>query len=105
MEFLQQHWLQVINFFVELGFIKVFWNVYKDRKKRSNAMNNGMRSILRAEIKNICIKAEEKGYLPVYAVESLNDMFSAYSALGGNGAIKELYLATLRLPHIQTKKE
>ena len=43
--------------------------------------------------------AEKKGFLPIYNLENLDDMYHAYKALGGNGAITELYNQVKNYPH------
>ena len=50
------------------------------------------------EIINICHNAEKEGFLPIWALENLTDMYNTYKALGGNGAITGLYNKTIQLP-------
>jgi hypothetical protein len=42
--------------------------------------------------------AEKEGFLPIWALENLTDMYNTYKALGGNGAITGLYNKTIQLP-------
>lgn len=104
-EFIVENWLQLVTLLANLGVVKVIYNLYTSRSARHEAMYIGIKTILRTNIISTCINAERKGYLPLYDVENLNDMYSAYSALGGNGAVKELYQSTLRLPHTKPEEE
>lgn len=40
-----------------------------------------------------------KGYAPIYALDSLSDMYEAYHDCGGNGAVTGIYEEFMRLPH------
>lgn len=99
MEQIQTHWITILTLLVNCGVFKYLYNFLKEYKERDAARDDATRSLLRTEIINICHKAEEKGYLPIYNLENLNDMFRAYKALGGNGAISELYNHVKNYPH------
>lgn len=99
MDQLQTHWITILTLLVNCGVFKYLYNFLKEYKERDAARDDATRSLLRTEIINICHKAEEKGYLPIYNLENLNDMFRAYKALGGNGAIGELYNHVKNFPH------
>lgn len=99
MDQLQTHWITILTLLVNCGVFKYLYNFLKEYKERDAARDDATRSLLRTEIINICHKAEEKGYLPIYNLENLNDMYRAYKALGGNGAIVELYNHVKNFPH------
>lgn len=104
-EFLNGHKLQLFVAIVQCGIIPFVLSLYNKHNKRSKARDEALRSILRTEIIRICMKAEMRKYLFMYELENLNDMFNAYIALGGNGAVKALYETTIKLPHIPNDKE
>ncbi len=104
-EFFTAHKLQLFVATIQCGIIPFVYSLYSSHNKRSKARDEALRSILRTEIIRICMKAEKRGYLFMYELENLNDMFNAYSALGGNGAVKALYEITIKLPHIPNDKE
>lgn len=69
---------------------------------RSNQIENGLQSLLRAEIIRSHEKYMDKGYCPVYAREALGRIYESYHALGGNGTMTELYKQVMAL---KTDKE
>ena len=103
-----------IGFILETGVVGVLWQMYREYQKnearkaeeRANqdkAMRDAMCSILRTDIFRICLKAESRGYIPLYDVENLSKMLPCYKALGGNGTAERLCEQALNLPH--TDKE
>lgn len=106
-------WRELIlfgGFLAESGVVAFLWKLYtnyqkredekaRERAKQDNAMKNAMRNILRNDIIETCLVAEERGYISLHDVENLNDMFSCYEELGGNGTTKQLYMKTINLPH------
>lgn len=99
MDFLEEHWVVITSILIECGLVKYLSNFFKTYKAREAARDNAVRSLLRTEIINICHKAENKGFLPIYNLENLNDMYKAYKALGGNGAITDLCNQVKKYPH------
>lgn len=72
--------------------------VRKKSTEREKAIEDGLQSLLRAEI----IRANEKyigqGFCPVYAKEALKRAYQAYHALGGNDVATQLYEDIIKLP-------
>lgn len=99
MDFLINNWLNIALFFVQCGILKFLYALVKERRARNSAFDIGVRSLLRTNIISIYHKAEKDGTLPVYALENLDDMYHAYKALGGNGAITQLYNQIKSYPH------
>lgn len=62
------------------------------------ALKGGLLSLLRAELIRSHDKYTQKGFCPLYAKEALEKAYNAYSALGGNGAMKQVYEETMNLP-------
>lgn len=94
-----EHWVAVLTFLVQCGVFKFLYSFVSEYRKRDKARDIAIRSLLRSEIINICHKAENKGFLPIYNLENLNDMYKAYKALGGNGAIEDLCNQIKKYPH------
>lgn len=99
MEFLISHWIAVLTFFIQCGVFKYLYSFIREYRARDAARDTAIRSLLRTEIINICHKTEKEGVLPIYNLENINDMYRAYKALGGNGAIDELFNQTIQYPH------
>lgn len=67
-------------------------------KQSIKALKGGLLSLLRAELIRSHDKYIQKGFCPLYAKEALEKAYNAYSALGGNGAMKQVYEETMALP-------
>lgn len=91
--------------------IPQMYSTYKQSKQnketntqlRANEVNNeamkkSMIILLRSQIVSKCEKYLELGYLPDYARSCICDLFSQYSALGGNHGVNVLVDETLKLP-------
>ena len=61
-------------------------------------LKNAQQAILRDRIIQMYNIYKEKGYMPIYARESLEHMFNEYKNLGGNGVIKTLVERLYQLP-------
>ncbi len=70
----------------------------KSQNKRYNALENGLKSLLRSEIIRAYEKYTERGHCPIYAREPLTKAYEAYHALGGNSTATSLYEKTMQLP-------
>lgn len=67
-------------------------------KTSVKSLKDGLLSLLRAELIRSHDKYARKGFCPLYAKEALEKAYKAYSALGGNGAMKQVYEDTMELP-------
>lgn len=87
------------------------WTAARDRKRlkeqaqkvqeeaRKNiALVDGVQALLRNEIIAKYNHYTEKGHIPIYGMENVLDMYSAYKALGGNGTAAKLVDALRELP-------
>ena len=70
-------------------------------KKKNKALENGMLSLLRAEIIRQHDKYTDRQCCPIYAKDALEKAYAAYHSLGGNGTITKLYNDTMALPEEQ----
>lgn len=91
MEFVLDHWMAVVTFFIQCGVFKFLYSFIHEYRALNAARDNAVRSLLRTQIISIYHKAEKEGHLPIYNLENITDMYKAYKALGGNGAITQLY--------------
>lgn len=82
--------------------ITALWGVFiatmKRAYKKQKATDDGLRSLLRADMIRTYEKAAEKGYAPIYIRDSFEDCFASYVALGGNGVITDMHNRLLNLP-------
>lgn len=83
---------------VASGAIAYSRGVHKSATAREKAIEEGLQSLLRAEI----IRANEKymaqGFCPVYAKEALKRAYQAYHTLGGNDVATKMYEDIMKLP-------
>ena len=63
----------------------------KGYHEESGAVRMGMQALLRDTIVSTYNKYQDKGYMPIYARESLKKIYEAYTDLGGNDVAHDLY--------------
>ena len=73
-----------------------------DSRLWRQAMENGMKSLLRAELLHENNKWTAKGYCPFESKQYLEKLHSSYKGVGGNSLGDKLYEETISLP---TNKE
>lgn len=71
---------------------------FKKSKKRQDAVELGLQSLLRAEIIRQHEKWGDIHYCPIYAKEALKRTYESYHLLGGNDIATGLYNETMELP-------
>ncbi len=98
-ELLQAHWFEIIIVCIQCGALKLAYEILKTYRKKTEARDDAIRSLLRTEIIGICHKSMEQGFIAIYNLENVNDMHKSYKALGGNGAIDLIYHQAIQLPH------
>ncbi len=67
-------------------------------KRRQEAIELGLQSLLRAEIIRQYEKYQDRQHCPIYAKEALTRAYDSYHALGGNDIATGLYHKTMSLP-------
>lgn len=70
------------------------------RQKEYEALKNGVQSMLRDRLIQSAISYEKQGWVDTNALENIGLMYSAYSALGGNGIVTKLFNEIQELPHV-----
>lgn len=71
----------------------------KKRMERHDALEVGMQAILRGQlIQQYNHYVVDKRYAPIYAKESHDNMYQAYHALGGNGAVTQMHEEFMTMP-------
>lgn len=94
LEFITENWVAWL-FAGAWGLSKV--NLGRLRKKmqaeemKNRAIAAGVQAMLRDTIVNNYNKYKDRGYMPIYARESLKKMYEAYHGLGGNDVAHDLY--------------
>lgn len=62
------------------------------------ALRDGTLALLRSELIRVYDKYVLRGHIPIYAMENVLALYSAYHALGGNGTITKLIDELKELP-------
>lgn len=82
--------------------ISYLFALYRAKKKENNALKAGLQALLRDRIiqayNHYC---DDKKWIPIYALESINACFRSYEALGGNGVINGLMEQLNDLPNYE----
>lgn len=77
----------------------------KSEQKKSAAIAEGVRSLLRESIVQNYNKYHEREYCPIYAKESIKRVYEAYHNLGGNDVATKLYNTLLNMPEEPEERE
>lgn len=87
---------------ISCGVVSYVLMLYRQKNKENNALKAGLQALLRDRI----IQAynhyvDEKGWIPIYALESINACYKSYEALGENGVINGLMDQLNDLPNYE----
>ena len=82
--------------------ISYIFALYHTKKKENDALKAGLQALLRDRIiqayNHYC---DDKKWIPIYALESINACFRSYEALGENGVINGLMEQLNDLPNYE----
>lgn len=84
--------------------IATLWQKFKKSQDEQDAIKAGLQSLLRGEITKAYYKYMEKGWIPIYALQSLEVSYKNYKALGLDGVMDGLWGELIKLPHVQEGK-
>jgi len=73
--------------------------------RRLKALRHGTVALLRDRIVQSYYYHWDKGYMPIYSRDSLDEMFRQYTALGGNGTVKDIVEKLKMLPYEKRKDD
>lgn len=77
----------------------------KGARTKNRAIQDGLQSLLRAEVIRQHEKYTERGFCPIYAKDALRRVYESYHALDGNGVITDLYKDIIALPETATQNK
>ena len=98
----------VINAILTLAVSYAGWKMNRyhrdeeERERKDAARDKLQLSMARCILIRECNHYLRKGHAPLYALDSVTEMYEAYHVLGGNGAVTGIYEEFLRLPHAPT---
>lgn len=73
--------------------------VHRKINERLDVLERADKCLLRGDIIRTYNRYMDKGYLPIYGEENLDEAFDVYEKLHGNGTIKDLVADLKKLPH------
>jgi len=96
-EYILKYWIG-FTFGIITSAICGLWKGYETLHKKNCATQSGVQALLRAQIIQVYNKYIERGYLPIYERENIDELCNQYKALGGNGVITGLMEKLYELP-------
>lgn len=92
--------IQTIINIIAGAVISYIFSLYRAKKRENDALRAGVQALLRDRIIQaynhyVC----EKGWVPIYAKESIDACYKSYEALGDNGVIDSLMEQLNALPN------
>ena len=93
-EFVAKYWIEflfgLIVAALSAGYAKISKRL-KDEKKRNEAIENGVRDILRMQILDTYDRCKAAGSISVSRKDAIDSAYTSYHALGGNGTITQVH--------------
>lgn len=106
-EWIVKYWIEWV-FGLLIAALTVVVKSMSGRVKRQQAENqalrDGMRSLLRAQIISSCEHAIRDGWCGARLRDTINDMYESYHALGGNGTVTSIVSQIMALPAFETER-
>lgn len=83
--------------------IAYLWAMLRSKKRENDALKEGVQALLRARIIQGYNHYSTKGWIPIYAMESIDACYKSYEELGENGVIDNLMSQLRELPNHSTE--
>lgn len=83
--------------------ITLLWTMLRTKKRENDALKEGMQALLRDRIIQAYNHYSDKGWIPIYAMESIEACYKSYEELGENGVIDNLMRQLRELPNHSTE--
>ena len=77
----------------------MLWTMLRAKKRENDALKEGMQALLRDRIIQAYNHYSDKGWIPIYAMESIEACYASYEELGENGVIDNLMRQLRELPN------
>jgi len=93
-DFIAKYWLEFVFGLIvaalSAGYAKISKRL-KDEKVRNQAIENGVRDILRMQILDTYDRCKAAGSISVSRKDAIDSAYNSYHALGGNGTITQVH--------------
>lgn len=100
--FLDKFLGQIVNALAG-AIITLLWTMLRAKKRENDALKEGMQALLRDRIIQAYNHYSDKGWIPIYAMESIEACYKSYEKLGENGVIDNLMRQLRELPNHSTE--
>lgn len=81
-----------------LGVVSSGYRAMLKEFSKQRIEREAIKGLLRSSIISLHSRYTEKGEIPIYAQENVQEMYNCYDALGGNGTINKLFNEIMKLP-------
>lgn len=102
-EWLVKYWLEVLFGLVTAGVgiaLRRISKALQKEKVRNQAIEDGVRDILRMQILDTYEKCTQAGKISVSRKDAIDSAYRSYHALGGNGTITQVHNEIMEMPII-----
>lgn len=99
-EFIAKYWLECAFGLITAAFgvvLKRISTKLESEKKRNEAIENGVKDILRIQILDTYEKCKPVGVISVARKDAIISAYRSYHALGGNGTITQVHNEILEM--------
>ena len=104
LEWLAKYWLEVLfgAVLTGIGIVqKRLSKRMKDEKARNQAIETGVRDMLRLTILDTYERCKAAGVISVSRKDAIDSAYNSYHALGGNGTITQVHQEIMAMPIIK----
>ena len=102
-EFVAKYWLEIAFGLIVSGLTAGVTRInrkLKEEKIRNQAIENGVRDILRMQILDTYERCKVAGTITVSRKDAIDSAYNSYHALGGNGTITHVHSELMDMPII-----
>ena len=102
-EFVAKYWLEIAFGLIVSGLTAGVTRInrkLKEEKIRNQAIENGVRDILRMQILDAYDACRAAGVISVSRKDAIDSAYNSYHALGGNGTITHVHNELMDMPII-----
>lgn len=100
-EWILKYWIEEVFSLIVIGFGIVLKNINKQMKAekvRNQAIENGVRDMLRLTILDNYERCKQEGKISVARKDAIDSAYNSYHALGGNGTITRVHEEIMEMP-------
>lgn len=101
---MEQIFIHAINVLIGI-LVASLWQKFRKSQQEQDAIKLGLQSLLRGEITKAYYMYKDKGWIPLYALQSIEANYKNYEALGANGVIDGLWKEMMAMPHTKPEEE